>query len=85
MFLIFGLVHLIVIPFLKCELPPTIDDNDEETASLIENQDKESHVPPESSSAQQTNMVFDSSRSQEARNEPEVSYYELYKDPLITL
>ena len=85
MFLIFGLVHLIFIPFLKCELPPTIDDNDMETASLVENQDKESHVPPESSFAKQTNMVLDSSKVLEAKNEPEVSYYELYKDPLITL
>ena len=103
MFLIFGLVHMIFIPLFKCELPANIDDNDEATASLIQNQDKESYrrqkvsfapessfapgssFAPESSFAPQTSMAFDSSRSQEARNEPEVSYYELYKDPMITL
>ena len=105
MFLIFGLVHLIFIPLFKCELPANIDDNDEATASLIQNQDtdKESYrrqkvsfapessfapgssFAPESNFASQTSLAFDSSKSQEARNEPEVSYYELYKDPMITL
>ena len=93
MFLIFGLIHLIFIPLYKCELPANIDDNDEATASLIQNQDKDKEsyrhqkvsFAPESSSAPQTSMVFDSSRSQEARNQPGVSYYQLYKDPMITL
>ena len=99
MFLIFGLIHLIFIPLYKCELPANIDDNDEATASLIQNQDTdkesycrqkvsfapESSFSPESSFAPQTSMAFDSSRSQEARNQPGVSYYQLYKDPMITL
>ena len=89
MFLIVGLLHLIFLPLLICKIPIHIDQNDDSTSSLVKSQDRYAEeeiktspkirYKPNSFASSEDNFIIESNK------EPEISYYQLLKDPLIIL